>query len=506
MNDEFHTLLNRAVEFHGHLCGGQVLGVRMASAGLRELGITDPRGREGRDLVIFIEIDRCAADAIIAVTGRTPGRRSIKLMDYGKMAATFVDLAADRAVRISARGDSERKVEQIAATLFPAMSEKEATIAALKEIVESDLLRIQEVEVDVLPQNRPGRPLASTTCRNCGEIVKDMREVVRQGKTLCRPCALGSRYYTEKSPSPMLQERADPGDGTTPVNTGPAIDWNQVWCNIQSEKHRPMRDPGFWDKRAPEFTRHATSSDYIGQFIQIMNPQPQWSILDVGCAAGTLAIPLAPSVKSVTALDASPVMISLLKQRCQTEGIDNILAINGKWEDNWEEHGIGMYDVAVASRSLIIDDLQEAILKLQRHARKRVYLSTLVDTGPYDSRILGAVGRNFTPGADYILVYNILRQMGIYANVAFTVNKEQKTYDSVEDAVEAMRWMIYEMTADEENLLREHLTAGLVKENGHWRLPYQRVVRWAVLWWDREHNSDDGRTQSPALQGCNHQI
>jgi len=103
MNETTSTAFNRhldnAVKFHGHLCGGQVVGVRMAMAGLRELGIENPRSSEGRDLVIFIEIDRCAADAIISVTGRTPGKRSIKIMDYGKMAATFVDTGTGKAVR-----------------------------------------------------------------------------------------------------------------------------------------------------------------------------------------------------------------------------------------------------------------------------------------------------------------------------------------------------------------------------------------------------------------------
>ena len=266
----------------------------------------------------------------------------------------------------------------------------------------------------------------------------------------------------------------------------PSIDWNELWRKMQAEKHAPMHDPKFWDKRAPEFTRHATGSDYIGQFMEIMQPEPQWSVLDIGCAAGTLAVPLAPSVKTITALDPSKTMLSLLDERCRKQGIANIRIVNGRWEDDWDELGIGIHDVAVASRSLIVDDLRGAILKLDSRARKRVYLATLVDDGPYDRNIVEAVGRRFCLGADYVVVYNLLRQMGLYANVAFTVNKEEKTYSDIEDALNSMRWMIHKITPEEEERLRCHLRARLVRENGHWKLPYRQIVRWAVLWWEKE--------------------
>lgn len=195
-NEDFQKLLDEAVRFHGHLCGGQILGVRMAMAGLRELEIKDPRGREGRDLVIFVEIDRCATDAIIAVTGRTPGKRSIKIIDYGKMAATFVDIGSGRAVRVSIRGDSRKKVEQMAKTDFPREEGRQADLTALMAIAERDLLMIQEVRVNLRPQDLPGEPLDSVICQECGEAVLDMRHVLRKGRVLCKSCAQMGDYYT----------------------------------------------------------------------------------------------------------------------------------------------------------------------------------------------------------------------------------------------------------------------------------------------------------------------
>jgi formylmethanofuran dehydrogenase subunit E len=194
--DDFHRLLEDAVRFHGHLCGGQVIGVKMAMAALRELGIEDSRGKEGRDLVIFVEIDRCATDAIISVTGRTPGKRSIKIMDYGKMAATFVDTRpGGSAIRVSLRGDATETVQQIAQTYMPQKDEKQANIAALIAVPEEDLLKIQQVSVTLRPEDLPGEPLDIVVCSKCGEMVKDMRHVALEGASLCRPCASGETYY-----------------------------------------------------------------------------------------------------------------------------------------------------------------------------------------------------------------------------------------------------------------------------------------------------------------------
>ena len=249
-----------------------------------------------------------------------------------------------------------------------------------------------------------------------------------------------------------------------------------------------MRDSKFWDKRAPEFTRYATSNDYVGQFLKIMNPEPDWSVLDIGCAAGTIAVPLAPAVESITALDPSPVMLSLLQERCRNHDIENIRAVKGRWQDDWDALGIGEHDVAMASRSLMVDDLREAVVKLESRARKRVYVTALVENGPYDRRIVEAAGRKCSPGADYIVVYNLLRQMGIYANVSITLTCNDESYESREEALDSMRWMIYEMTPEEEEKLGSYLRGRLVREEDGWKLPWSRIERWAVMWWDKNLN------------------
>lgn len=263
------------------------------------------------------------------------------------------------------------------------------------------------------------------------------------------------------------------------------IDWNFAWQNARSDTFRD-NDPSYWDKRAPSFARHVRETDYEKQFLEMMQPQRFWSVLDVGCGAGTLALPLSRLVASVTAVDFSAVMLELLRNRCLEEGVSNITTIRASWSDDWEALGIGTYDVVIASRSLVAYDLRDAVLKLDRAARRRVHVSSLVGDGPHDRRIYQAVGRPFTPGPDYIYLYNLLYQMGIRASVNFIPSREWKAYKTLEDAVDGTSWMLKDILPEELKLLREYLASVLVPHEGKLRFPEPKVVRWAMITWEKE--------------------
>jgi formylmethanofuran dehydrogenase subunit E len=189
---EFEHLLTQSVEIHGHLCAGQVLGVRMSMLGLRKLGITDPKGRDRKSLLVYVEMDRCATDAVQSVTGCSLGHRTMKFLDYGKMAATFVNLATRKAVRVIALDESRDKAKG----LFPEMKNKYAAqLEAYKVMPDEELFAVQDVQVALQPEDMPGKPLRRVACDECGEHVQDMREVRRDGKVLCHACADGG-YYT----------------------------------------------------------------------------------------------------------------------------------------------------------------------------------------------------------------------------------------------------------------------------------------------------------------------
>jgi len=183
--------LREAEQAHGHLCAGQVLGVRLAMTGLEKLGIDDPRGADRKRLVTFIEIDRCATDAVMVVTGCRLGKRALKFRDWGKMAATFVDLSNGRAVRVAAKESSK----SLAKEMHPEIPEKNRQqMLAYREMKEDDLFDVQWVTVNLPEEEFPGFKGERTVCSVCGEGINFRREVRREGKVLCRACA-GESYY-----------------------------------------------------------------------------------------------------------------------------------------------------------------------------------------------------------------------------------------------------------------------------------------------------------------------
>ncbi|RJQ45177.1 MAG: formylmethanofuran dehydrogenase [Nitrospiraceae bacterium] len=192
---DFESLLNESVRVHGHLCPGQVLGVRMSMLGLREAGIDDPRGKDRKHIMVYVEIDRCATDAIQSVTGCSPGKRTLKLLDYGKMAATFINLKTQRAVRICALEDSKDRAKNY----FPEIEDKyKCQAEAYKIMPDLELFEWEEVAVQIPEEDMPGRPLKRIKCEHCGEYVQDRREIQRDGKLLCKACADGGYYKVQK--------------------------------------------------------------------------------------------------------------------------------------------------------------------------------------------------------------------------------------------------------------------------------------------------------------------
>lgn len=180
-----------AEKAHGHLCAGQVLGVRMAMLGLTKLGIDDPHGKDRKRLVTFVEIDRCATDAVGVVTGCRLGKRALKFRDWGKMAATFVDVNSGKAVRLAARESSKTLARQ----MHPEIEAKnQQQMLAYREMADDDLFSSEWVKVELPAEEFPGYKGERVVCAECGEGINFRREVLRDGRTLCRGCA-GEQYY-----------------------------------------------------------------------------------------------------------------------------------------------------------------------------------------------------------------------------------------------------------------------------------------------------------------------
>jgi formylmethanofuran dehydrogenase subunit E len=161
----------------------------MAMLGCALVGIEEPRSC--RDLIVYVEIDRCVSDAIQTVTGCKLGRRTLKYVDLGKVAATFLNLETRVAFRIAAKDTSREAVWNY---VDSCTNKKTAQFEGYQVMPDRELYDIIHVSVDVAPKDMPGPPVARVKCQACGEGVNDRREVTSQGRVLCATCADGAYY------------------------------------------------------------------------------------------------------------------------------------------------------------------------------------------------------------------------------------------------------------------------------------------------------------------------
>ena len=191
--DAFEVLLNSSAAAHGHLCPGQAVGVRMAILGCRLIGLDEPTCHEQiKKLIVYVEMDRCTADAVAHVTGVKLGRRSLKFMDYGIMAATFMNLETGQAFRVI----STEEARDLAQAYAPEIADKyPQQLEAYKRMPDSVLFRVQQVDISISEYDLPGPTRCKVVCDQCGQVVRDHREVNPDGRVLCVPCA-GGAYFS----------------------------------------------------------------------------------------------------------------------------------------------------------------------------------------------------------------------------------------------------------------------------------------------------------------------
>lgn len=194
--ESLDVLLTECERLHGHMCAGQLLGARMALLGCRLIGVEDPRGADRKKLLVWVEIDRCMADAISAVTGVRLGKRSLKFVDYGKVAATFVNTEENRAVRIVALENARTLADE----RFPEITKKrERQFRAYSEAADDELFKTEFVDVKVSDFDLPGSPRSRVICSICGEGINDGREILTaEGAVSCRSCE-GESYFSRQT-------------------------------------------------------------------------------------------------------------------------------------------------------------------------------------------------------------------------------------------------------------------------------------------------------------------
>lgn len=213
----FESLLESSAAAHGHLCPGQVVGVRMAMLGCRLVGLDEPtRHDQIKKLIVYVELDRCAGDAVAHVTGVKLGRRSLKFMDYGIMAATFLNLETGQAFRVL----STEEARDLAAVYAPEIEGKSAQqLEAYIRMPDSVLFKVQQVQVKLSELDMPGPTRKKAVCSRCGQVVRDGREVVSDGEMVCKPCTKGA-YFSESKEVTWSDMNWTPGKSDADIRQG----------------------------------------------------------------------------------------------------------------------------------------------------------------------------------------------------------------------------------------------------------------------------------------------
>lgn len=275
------------------------------------------------------------------------------------------------------------------------------------------------------------------------------------------------------------------------------IDWNAQWqaeSSSSSWSKSPQKD--LWNKRADSFSQHINrvvegkesldKNDYISRMLERIEVKEGWTVLDIGCGPGTLAIPLAKKAGSLTALDISAEMLKHLKNNAEKSGLNNIKYLNAAWQDAFAGNRVEEHDVIVASRSLMTGDMKTALSSIVSLARKAAYLTFPIIHLSFDWEVYRAIGRNWKKHAPYIYIYNMLYQMGITANVEILRSKVSSRYSSIEDAIESLQWRTEPFTPEEKIRLVEFLEKKFASQKGSPVFTHEGYSSWALIWWKTE--------------------
>jgi FkbM family methyltransferase len=263
------------------------------------------------------------------------------------------------------------------------------------------------------------------------------------------------------------------------------INWNELWKVMRSSSpwKRSLDEPAgsFWDGRAKQFNDSMMQNrERALKQIAKIELSPEYTVLDVGAGTGRLAIPIAKQVKSMTAIDPSRGMLECLQKNMEKEGTTNIACINKRWEDI--ELGVDLepHDVVIASHSLAMLDMQEALTKMDAAAKKSVHLFTFAGSWMDGGLCEEIYGEKRPSWSDYIHLCNILHDMEIYANVEIWDSEFEQRYASLDEAVIKLK-ETYDLPSEKDEILRGHLSGTLIEDDG--TLCLKRKSKSAMIWW-----------------------
>jgi SAM-dependent methyltransferase len=263
------------------------------------------------------------------------------------------------------------------------------------------------------------------------------------------------------------------------------IDWEQLWKK-ELERSKTGNAPRInWDEYAQDFERQYSRSDYRDKMLARVPTSPEFTVLDVGCGPGNLAVPLAARSKSVTALDRSKAMLRLAAEEAAAQKITNITFVASSWEDAVIGRDFQPHDVVVCSRAFSNQSPKESLLKLDQAATRYVYLtlrSNAEEAQGFYRSLYRELGKEYQTSPDYIYGYNLLYQIGILAHVDFIDYTDSFRNDKAEDAYHILNSHIQTESQAQKDQLMSFITHNMEK-NGGFKLDLK--CKWALLWWQK---------------------
>ena len=258
------------------------------------------------------------------------------------------------------------------------------------------------------------------------------------------------------------------------------IDFNSLYKEEKSKSTFKPKNREDWDKKAKSVSQRVHKSIYNKELLNKIDFSGAKTLLDVGCGAGNIAILAAKKVEKIYALDFSKNMLKLLEEKAKRENIGNIVTINNSWEDNWDN--IPNCDIVLASRSMEVDDMKDALIKLNKKANKRVYLTYKIGGSFVNDDILNFIGKKIYKKPDFIYIVNILYQLGIYPTLSYIKSEgKKKQYDSLEGFKKSIIWSIGELSKKQEQLLEEYYNSKLKNSE-----EANEYLCWAVISWSKK--------------------
>ena len=265
------------------------------------------------------------------------------------------------------------------------------------------------------------------------------------------------------------------------------IDWNTLRANALAKKGWQNKGPAEWDQKARSFSSRNKNAAYVDLVLSHLPLENTFTVLDIGSGPGTLAIPLAKKVKTVTAIDFSRGMLNTLEEIAREENIHNIHTVQCAWEDDWQKKGLQPHDIAIASRSMGVKDLETALHKIDSYGSRYIFLTDRIGSTPFEEGAFKALGRSFSPGPDYIYTLNTLYTLGIYPNVTILNLERDVAYTSMAEAIKSYSWMFHDITPEENLALEKYLSAKIIhSENGRLIVRRDSPPQWALIWWEQE--------------------